>query len=89
MEGAGLLIPVAGRTGTGPFECVVTVTRAFPANPGIRPAGEIPVDGMDVRRDVRVDRRPCEAGESGDALADSSYLLLTLPGVPRPRRDEG
>ncbi len=49
----GLLIAVAGRPGPEPFECVRSVTGAFMRNIGIHLGGEILVDRMDTRRDVR------------------------------------
>ncbi|RXE55573.1 NADPH-dependent FMN reductase [Methanoculleus taiwanensis] len=51
--GNGLLIAIAGRPGPEPFECTRSVTNAFMRNIGIHPAGEITIDRMDTRRDVR------------------------------------
>jgi NAD(P)H-dependent FMN reductase len=52
-EKRGLLLSVAGRKGAGNFECVTRVVASFLRNLGIRPAGDILLDGMDRVRDVR------------------------------------
>jgi multimeric flavodoxin WrbA len=51
---SGLLFSVAGREGPGNFACVQSVVYAFMHIIGARQAGEILIDGMDVRRDVRM-----------------------------------
>ncbi len=52
-EKKGLLLSVAGRTGTGNFTCVKKVVAPFMRNLGIQYAGEVLLDGMDSVRDVR------------------------------------
>jgi multimeric flavodoxin WrbA len=52
-EKKGLLLSVAGRTGTDNFDCVKRVVASFMRNLGIRYAGEVLLDGMDGIRDVR------------------------------------
>lgn len=49
----GVLLATAGREGTENFDCVRSVVRAFMANLGIRHRGEVLVDCMDMRRDLR------------------------------------
>jgi multimeric flavodoxin WrbA len=49
----GLLLSVAGRKGLENFACVQSVVYAFMSIIGARQAGEILIDGMDVRRDAR------------------------------------
>jgi multimeric flavodoxin WrbA len=49
----GLLFSVAGRSGRGNFICITKVLHAFMHHIGIVPAGDLLIDGMDVRRDVR------------------------------------
>ena len=49
----GLLLSVAGRQGAGNFACVRMVVTSFLRNLGIRPSGELLLDGMDRIRDVR------------------------------------
>lgn len=48
----GIIISVAGRTGTEPFECVVKVLEAFMRNLGIVPSGQLLLGGMDRVRNV-------------------------------------
>lgn len=50
---AGILLAAAGRKGLDNFACVQSVVHAFMGSTGIRKAGEILVDDLDVRRDVR------------------------------------
>ena len=52
-EKKGLLLSVAGRTGTANFTCVKKVVVSFMRNLGIRYAGEVLLDRMDSVRDVR------------------------------------
>jgi multimeric flavodoxin WrbA len=52
-EKKGILLSVAGRTGSGNFTCVKKVVVPFMRNLGIRYAGEVLLDGMDGIRDVR------------------------------------
>ena len=49
----GLLLSVAGRKGRENFVCVKRVVVSFMRNLGIRPAGEVLIDGMDTIRDIR------------------------------------
>jgi multimeric flavodoxin WrbA len=49
----GILLSVAGRPGRDNFTCVKKVVVSFLRNLGIRPAGEILLDGMDGIRDIR------------------------------------
>jgi NAD(P)H-dependent FMN reductase len=51
-EQRGLLLSVAGRSGAENFDCVKRVIISFLRNLGIRPAGELLLDGMDRVRDV-------------------------------------
>jgi multimeric flavodoxin WrbA len=53
QEKKGLTLSVAGRKGRSHFTCVTSVTRAFFKNLGIRPSGEILIDGMDEIQDIR------------------------------------
>jgi multimeric flavodoxin WrbA len=50
---AGLLISVAGRKGKENFDCVKKVIDSYLRNLGIKPAGELLLDGMDRVHDVR------------------------------------
>lgn len=50
---AGVLLATAGRRGPENFDCVRSVVRAFMANLGIRYCGEVLVDDLDARRDLR------------------------------------
>lgn len=52
-HGTGLLMAVAGRTGTENFRCVTAVAGAFFSIVGITPASPILVDGMDRIFDLR------------------------------------
>ena len=52
-EGKGILLSVAGRTGAENFACITKVVGSFMRNLGIRPAGEVLLDGMDRVKDVR------------------------------------
>jgi multimeric flavodoxin WrbA len=52
-EQKGILLSVAGRTGADNFTCVTKVVNSFMRNLGIRPAGEVLLDGIDRIRDVR------------------------------------
>jgi multimeric flavodoxin WrbA len=52
-EKKALLLSVAGRKGPGNFDCVTRVIVSFLKNLGIRPAGELLLDGMDRVHDVR------------------------------------
>lgn len=52
-RGTGLLMAVAGRTGTENFRCVKAVAGAFFSIAGITPASPILVDGMDRIFDLR------------------------------------
>ncbi len=49
----GLLLAVAGRSGSGNFTCVSRVVHAFFRNLGMEPAGDVLTDGMDRLRDIR------------------------------------
>ena len=49
----GLVFGVAGRKGEDNFTCVRLVLSAFLRNIGIRPSGEILIDGIDAVRDIR------------------------------------
>jgi multimeric flavodoxin WrbA len=49
----GVLLATAGRQGLENFGCVRSVVRAFMANLGIRSRGEVLVDDLDARRDLR------------------------------------
>ncbi|MDD1679019.1 MAG: flavodoxin family protein [Methanomicrobiales archaeon] len=49
----GLLFSVAGRTGLDNFSCLEATVHAYMRNLGIRPSGEVLVDGMDRVQDVR------------------------------------
>jgi multimeric flavodoxin WrbA len=49
----GLTLSVAGRKGRPHFTCVTKVISAFFKNLGIRPSGEILIDGMDELQDIR------------------------------------
>jgi multimeric flavodoxin WrbA len=49
----GLILSVAGRKGRSHFSCVTNVVGAFLRNLGVRPCGEILIDGMDERSDIR------------------------------------
>lgn len=49
----GVLLATAGRRGPENFGCVRSVVRAFMANLGIRSRGEVLVDDLDARRDLR------------------------------------
>ena len=49
----GVLLATAGRRGLENFGCVQSVVRAFMANLGIRFRGEVLVDDLDARRDLR------------------------------------
>ena len=48
----GLLFSVAGRRGRSHFACVTMSSSRF-FNIGIRPSGELLIDGVDEQRDVR------------------------------------
>jgi len=50
----GLLLSVCGRKGRSNFACLTAVAEAFMGNLGIRPVGEVLVDGVDLLRDVRL-----------------------------------
>ena len=49
----GLLFSVAGKRGRSHFACVTNVVIPFFKNIGIRPSGELLIDGVDELRDVR------------------------------------
>ncbi|MCX6683037.1 MAG: flavodoxin family protein [Methanoregula sp.] len=49
----GLIVSVAGRTGSSHFLCVKKVVNAFLRNIGVNPAGEFLIDNLDELRDVR------------------------------------
>jgi len=53
QEKKGLILSVAGRKGSSHFTCVTNVISAFFKNLGIRPSGEILIDGMDEIQDIR------------------------------------
>jgi len=53
QEKKGLILSVAGRKGRSHFTCVTSVISAFFKNLGIRPSGEILIDGMDEIQDIR------------------------------------
>jgi len=49
----GLIVSVAGRTGSSHFLCVKKVVSAFLRNIGVNPVGEFLIDNLDELRDVR------------------------------------
>jgi multimeric flavodoxin WrbA len=49
----GLIFSVAGRKGKTHFSCITSVITAFMRNAGIKPAGELLIDGVDEARDIR------------------------------------
>ncbi|MFA4877249.1 MAG: flavodoxin family protein [Methanoregula sp.] len=49
----GLIFAVAGRKGADNFTCVIRVLKAFLANLGITPSGQILLDHTDAIRDIR------------------------------------
>lgn len=53
IHARGLLIAVAGRRGTEPFDCVTGVVDAFMKNLGIRPVRPVLVGDLDRARDIR------------------------------------
>lgn len=65
----GLLLSVAGRTGTGNFTCVKKVVVSFMRNLGIRYAGEVLLDRMDGIRDIRT--LPGIREEIGELVQDA------------------
>jgi len=68
-EQKGLLLSVAGRTGTANFTCVKRVVVSFLRNLGIRYAGEVLLDGMDNVKDVR--NLPGIREKIGDLVRDA------------------
>lgn len=50
---AGILFSVAGRKGGDNFTCVTKVITAFFRNLGIEPAGQVLIDSVDARKDIR------------------------------------
>jgi NAD(P)H-dependent FMN reductase len=77
----GLLLAVCGREGRSNFGCLTSVMEAFMGNLGIRPVGEILVDGIDQVRDVRmVDGVEEEVKERVGACFSGT------PGRPAPLR---
>jgi len=67
----GVLLATAGRKGQENFGCVRSVVRAFMANLGIRSSGEVLIDDLDARRDLR--------GEPGLEERVRSTVLSALP----------
>jgi multimeric flavodoxin WrbA len=49
----GIILSVAGRKGRSHFTCVTNVVSAFLRNLGVKPSGEILIDGMDELQDIR------------------------------------
>jgi multimeric flavodoxin WrbA len=49
----GIILSVAGRKGRSHFTCVTNVVSAFLRNLGVRPSGEVLIDGMDEIQDIR------------------------------------
>lgn len=49
----GILLSVAGRSGTDNFTCLQSTIHAFMRNLGIHPAGDVLVDRMDTIQDIR------------------------------------
>ena len=49
----GLIFSVAGRKGDDNFTCITRVVSAFFRNLGIRPAGQVLIDHVDIVKDIR------------------------------------
>ncbi len=64
----GLLFSIAGRSGMDNFSCLQGTVHAFMRNLGIRPAGDLFMDGMDRIQDIR--KIPGMRKRLYDALAE-------------------
>ena len=90
---AGVLLATAGRKGFENFRCVRSVARAFMANLGIRPCGEVLVDDLDTLRDLReipglesrVRSTMLAALQEPGATADSHMRIVNWAGVAREK----
>jgi multimeric flavodoxin WrbA len=49
----GIILSVAGRKGRSHFTCVTNVVSAFLRNLGVKPSGQVLIDGMDEIQDIR------------------------------------